>query len=117
MNKRMRKAKRLQSKIALEEWRGRKRGVMIAIKRTEDWWCGNYNRNYVKVQFHGNIIPPGYVPDTPCYRVSVWGNDDFGMDLDFEVEHEAKDMFRHITNRRVKNVNIDWLESLGFKVF
>lgn len=117
MNKCMRKAKRLRSKIAMEKWRGRNRGIMIAIKRTEDWWCGNYNRNYVKVKFHGNLTPPSEELNVPCYRVSVWGNDDLGMVYDVELEYEAKDMFRYITSRRVKNINMDWLESLGFEWF
>ena len=89
---------------------------LVAMKRTQDNWHPNYNKHYVKVTFHGNIC--GYDKTLiPCYRVSVWGNDDFGMDRDFEKEWEAKDMFRKITTRKLKFVNVEYLESLLFNIF
>ena len=90
--------------------------TLIAFKRTQDDWYPNYNKHYVKVRFHGNISPP-HQAYPPCYRVSVWGNDDIGMNRDFENEWEAKDMFRKITTRKVKFVNYECLEALGFEMY
>lgn len=60
----------------------------------EDWY-GNFKisddarygvTKFVCVTYHGNISP---YDQTPIYRVSVWGNDDFGFDKDFGEFEES----------------------------
>jgi len=49
------------------------------------------------------------------YRVSVWGNDDFGMDRDFTTHLEAKKMFNQLD--RMSYINQKDLFDLGFERF
>ena len=84
-----------------------------AYKRTHDWWCGNYNKNYVRVQY---CDVSTYAPD-PFYRVGVWGNDDMAMIQDFKNESDALSMFRKLVDRRHKYVDMEDLEILGFEFF
>ena len=54
------------------------------FKKTTDLWYGNYgdNRDEVKLMYLGEI-------DDDCFRVACWGNDDFGIERDFETEEEV----------------------------
>lgn len=47
------------------------------------------------------------------WRVSVWGGDDFGMDIDFESKNEAKALYHGLP----KEVHRSLLEGLGLKMF
>lgn len=92
---------------------------VITFKETDDEWCGNYhlyenNLNLVKVTFHGNIIST-LSDSTPIFRVSVWGNDDIGMDADFYEESTAWNKFIEVL--ALNKVNHDDLEKLGFTYF
>ncbi len=89
------------------------------LKETDDDWHGSYvypdwykgvqNQGFVKVSFHGNIAVPG---NDPMWRVSAWGNDDLGMDIDFKTEAEATEMF--LTVISLNKVNKQQLRDLGF---
>ena len=48
------------------------------------------------------------------YRVSVWGTDDLGMDIDVRTLEEAKTIFNNLKN---KTVSFEMLERLGFECF
>jgi hypothetical protein len=89
------------------------------FKQTEDDWCGNYifvnngkDIPMVKLTFYGNISIP---KDTPEYRVSCWGNDDLGMDKDFDNEQQAYEMYLKVLNMPI--VNQSDLIKLGFNYF
>jgi len=49
------------------------------------------------------------------FRVAVWGNDDFGMDYDFEKLIDAQNMFYQIC--LLEAVNKEILTNLGFTRF
>ena len=84
--------------------------TITLFKNTTDNWCPNYHENLVQVTFHGNIQP--YIKDDPCYRVSVWGADDMGMEYDTKNENEAYTLFMQVIG--LENVNIVDLTELGF---
>jgi len=46
------------------------------------------------------------------WRVCFWGNDDFGMEQDFNSKETAENMFELTTN--VQNITIKELDNLGF---
>ena len=88
---------------------------VVHFKNTKDYWAPNYNKNQVKLSYHGVINP--YVQDITkfVYRVSVWGADDLGMDRDFDNHLDAKKLFNKIDS--LKYVNKDILLDLGLKYF
>jgi len=63
------------------------------FKKTQDNWCGNYYNELVKLTFHGNITP---YREIPTYRVSVWGNDNMGMEFDTKNERTAHFIFQQV---------------------
>jgi len=63
------------------------------FKKTKDNWCGNYYNELVKLTFHGNISP---YQETPIYRVSIWGNDNMGMEFDTNNELTAQGIFQQV---------------------
>lgn len=79
-------------------------------KETTDDWCPNFHGNLVEVTFHGNITRPKQ--DIPVYRVSVWGNDDLGMEFDTEDEKTALTIFMQVIG--LKYVTFVDLKQLGF---
>lgn len=86
-------------------------------KTTTDNWCGNYQiitpystTELVEVKFHGNIASPN--ESVPYYRVSVWGNDDLGMEFDCDNEREANTIFMQVIG--LESVTFKNLKSLGF---
>lgn len=87
------------------------------FKRTQDNWYGNYRvegdqrvSDLVEVCFL-NLLPT-QTPGSPNWRVCVWGNDDCGMELDFENETQAWTMFLQVIG--LKYVNRNSLIALGF---
>jgi hypothetical protein len=81
------------------------------FKRTQDDWYGNYKvvgdqrvSDLVEVTFM-NLLPTGW-------RVCVWGNDDFGLECDFESEAEAWNIFLQVIGQEF--VNQQALRDLGF---
>lgn len=89
----------------------------ILIK-TDDEWSGNYDDNFVKLIYNG-LIPPftpkGKKEREPLWRVSCWGNDDFGIDKDFESEQESIDVFNDLKSR--DKINQQDLYDMGFTNF
>jgi len=81
------------------------------FKRTQDDWYGNYKvvgdqrvSDLVEVSFL-NLMPSGW-------RVCVWGNDDCGLERDFESESEAWNIFLQVIG--MESVNKQPLRDLGF---
>ena len=86
-------------------------------KKTTENWCGNYKimtpystTDLVEVKFHGNIASP--IETVPCYRVSVWGNDDMGMEFDCDNEKLAMTKFMEVI--RLEIITFDALKQLEF---
>jgi hypothetical protein len=90
--------------------------VYQAYKRTSDNFCGNFkveNSNYielVEVMYHGNIA---LFEEEEIYRVSVWGDDDCGMEYDTPNKEEAIGVFMDVIG--LKAITFDKLKKLGFK--
>lgn len=87
------------------------------FKRTQDEWYGNYKivgdrrvSDLVEVSFLQ--LMPTVVPSAFNWRVCVWGNDDCGMERDFENETEAWTVFLQVIGQQY--VNRNGLISLGF---
>jgi hypothetical protein len=55
-------------------------------KKTNDNWYGNYNTNEIKLKYIGKLTDNKF-------RVACWGNDDFGLERDFDYENDAIKMF------------------------
>ena len=83
-------------------------------KLTDDDWYKNHFGNKVKLMYHGDITPCN-VGTVRTYRVSVFGNDDFGMVFDSCIEMEVTAMFFVLSH--MKMINKEDLKKLGFKVF
>lgn len=88
-------------------------------KKTSDNWCGNYtiitphastDIDLVEVKFHGNIASPQ--ESVPYYRVSVWGNDDCGMEFDCDNEKLALTKFMEVIGLEI--ITFDALKQLEF---
>lgn len=78
-------------------------------------WCGSYeigSKKYLRIRL--GITGPN-PPRSGKWRVSVWGNDDFGMTKDFDNEENARACFKNL-NCSVPISKID-LELNGFEVF
>lgn len=56
------------------------------FKQTLDDWYPNFHGNKAKLIYHGDIS--WREEQNSCYRVSCWGNDDFGINKDFKSETE-----------------------------
>jgi hypothetical protein len=104
--------------------------------KTTDWWCGNYlkdggsldydSRNaldeseadedwqgqeYVEVKLLDNRICR--YPEWQFVRVAVWGNDDLGMERDFEANQydEALAFYNQVIS--LEPLTFDSLKALG----
>ena len=85
-------------------------------KQTDDNWCGNYKvvgdcrvSDIVEVSFCQTGPNP---PINGDWRVCVWGNDDLGMEMDFDNETTALNMFYQVIE--LDKVNMSLLKKLGF---
>lgn len=85
-------------------------------KETDDDWYGNYRvegddrvSNLVCVSFTQTGPNP---PINGDWRVCVWGNDDFGMERDFEDEATALNIFYQVVGW--PKVNQILLRDMGF---
>lgn len=54
-----------------------------------------------------------FMSDPECYRVSVWGGDDFGMIIDVESIEEAHKLYYGLP----RTITEEHLKSLGFQMF
>lgn len=82
-------------------------------KLTNDNFYKNHFGNKVKLMYHGDITPCN-VGTHRTYRVSVFGNDDFGMVFDSCIFKEVIDMFFILSQMKV--INKEDLKELGFRV-
>jgi hypothetical protein len=89
------------------------------FKETPDDWHPSYrvpddvrfkDKTYVVVTLHENFTPEGGL-----HRVSVWGMDDTGMDVDYENWHEAVGTFTAIS--MLESISMKKLTELGFEPF
>lgn len=78
------------------------------FKLTNDDWYPNYEDNRVKLIYNGKL-------SDGKFRVSCWGNDDFGIDRDFELEQDAINMFNRLEKYLL--INHQDLYDLGFTNF
>jgi len=86
------------------------------FKRTQDNWYGNYKitgdarvSDLVEVSFLKLLNTEGSELN---WRVCVWGNDDFGLERDFEHEAEAWVTFLEVIGQEY--VNQQYLRNNGF---
>jgi hypothetical protein len=77
-------------------------------KKTTDNWYPNYNIDEVKLIYNGKLRDGKF-------RVSCWGNDDFGIDKDFEDETESIKVFEQLKAKEI--INHQDLYNLGFTKF
>lgn len=78
------------------------------LKKTNDDWHPNLNKDECKLMYIGKL-------HQGLYRVAVWGNDDFGIDKDFQSEKEAIKVFDQLKQKQ--KINHQDLYSLGFSNF
>jgi hypothetical protein len=78
------------------------------FKLTNDDWYPNYEDNRVKLIYIGKLTDGKF-------RVACWGNDDFGIDRDFELEQDAINMFNRL--EKYPLINHRDLYDLGFTRF
>jgi hypothetical protein len=91
--------------------------IEVFIKTDEDWY-GNFkiegDKRYEKDRFV-RLSMSKLMGEPQMWRVAVWGNDDLGMDLDFQRKSEAKEMFSILALKGV--INRKLLTRLGFNRF
>jgi hypothetical protein len=73
------------------------------FKKTQDNWCPNFPNNQVLL----SCCPVG-----EKFRVSVWGNDDCGMEKDFDTRKEALRIYNSL--RQEEFVNFQTVKFWGF---
>jgi len=81
---------------------------------TDDNWYGNWDNNTVKLIYNGALYPVRH-GRIILYRVSAWGNDDFGINKDFSSELEAKAVFEKLSKLEILNQKD--LYDIGFETF
>lgn len=85
-------------------------------KETSDDWCPSYE---LSTHFQTDIKSMAQVNfgglSDGMYRVSVWGADDIGMNIDFKSDFNALSMFLKVL--QLDDITMDKLTELGFKQF
>jgi hypothetical protein len=86
------------------------------VKVSDDWYP-NYNNDEILVKIRIVLHPLN-----PFLRISAWGDDDFGMDMDFygtieELEKKYDEWKHEIYDKIPKITNQEYFKNLGFKVF
>lgn len=76
-----------------------------AFKNTTDDWYGNYPGSKVKLEYIGKLTDG-------TFRVACWGNDDYGLEKDFESQDDAYATYLDLKN--LPYINKATLQSLGF---
>lgn len=72
-------------------------------KETTDDWYPNFEGNIVAV----SLLKLNDIPPNNCWRVSIWGADDDGMEKDFLTRIEALDEFNLLPEVITKDYLID----------
>lgn len=90
------------------------KGITVFKEVNEDWYSNyhiaddvRYTGKYVSIRI--SKLFDG------LFRVCVWGNDDLGMDRDFEVESDAVKMFQTLVI--VEELTKQFLSENGFGYF
>ena len=81
---------------------------------TDDNWHGNYANSTVRLAIACDMISDGW----KYHTVSVWGNDDTGMDMVFrgaDGKTNARAMYRKLQG--MTKLNQQELLAMGFKWF
>ena len=87
--------------------------------KTRDDWYPNFPGNKVQVSLHVNFKPPG--EEGYVHRVCAWGDDDFGMDIEFRpttreevspLRKKAEELFKKVC--ALKSVDKEVLKEMGF---
>ena len=89
---------------------------ITVYKETQSNWYPNYtlkgyNKMLVQINF-GKLLTLSNSDNGFNYRVSIWGEDDYGLEKDFINRREAYECFTHIIS--MEYVNIQDLKNLGF---
>lgn len=80
------------------------------FKKTDDDWCPSYlDDNGVS---HVKVSLLRLTGSKYTHRVCVWGNDDYGLEKDFDDELKGSEMFELIAGQ--EKLNIKDLKDLGF---
>jgi len=80
----------------------------VFIKATDDW-CPNFPNDEVELSICKLTFPE------TLYRVSVWGADDCGMNVDIKDINEALALYNKIKSKGT--VNMQYLSKLGLESF
>ncbi|MGD9670284.1 MAG: hypothetical protein AB7U75_14800 [Hyphomicrobiaceae bacterium] len=84
------------------------------FKEVPQDWYGNF-RIANDARYEGKrfvSVKCGKLPLGRDWRVSVWGNDDFGMEYDVELEGVARSIFNTVVN--TPDLTQEKLEAIGF---
>ncbi len=77
---------------------------------TEDW-CPTRADGTVKVMVHEGVEVGGIIAAT---RIAVWGEDDRGMDIEFDIDVVNFEMARIIAENLPRPITFESLDRLGF---
>lgn len=79
----------------------------VVYKQAVGEWHGNDRLGEVK------IVTVRFLVDGPnIFRIAVWGNDDFGLEKEFETDDGAVECFLDIISE--KYISEGYLRDLGF---
>ncbi|MFA5135312.1 MAG: hypothetical protein WC505_06040 [Patescibacteria group bacterium] len=78
---------------------------------TTDEFCPNFPGNTVRLTW-ARMWPRAEEPTARRYHVSVWGDDDMGMELYPADKSQAKQVYRDLI--ALQPISIDYLKSIGF---
>ena len=90
------------------------KGLTIFKEVSEDWY-GNYRIADDQRYFGKYVSIKISKLFSGLFRVCVWGNDDLGMDRDFEIESEAIAVFQQLI--MVEDLTKQYLSNSGFGYF
>jgi hypothetical protein len=95
------------------------RARIRVFKFTDDDWYGNHKLTEAYPIYNNrtrlvtvSLLTLVSNPNQTYTRVCVWGNDDYGLEKDFDNRPEAEAMFMLVISQDA--VNQKWLKSKGF---
>lgn len=89
--------------------------ILYFLKKTDDNWYGNVNGDSVEITLHYIKAPALLKDGKKFWKISCWGNDDYGIFKDFFSSKEAMDTFFEL--KKLPKVNKQYLFDRGFEVF
>ena len=91
---------------------------------TQDNWAPNYPRNTVMITFYyldktnAACALKKWAEDLVWFKVTVWGADDTGMDIEFAALYKEKEFWKEQILKELDRfpnpLNKDWLLNNGF---